>query len=50
MEINNIYLGDCLEVMKDIQDESIDMIFCDLPYGTTYCDFDKINFRQSKSS
>lgn len=27
--------GDCLELMKDIPDGSIDMILCDLPYGTT---------------
>ena len=27
--------GDCLELMKDIHDGSIDMILCDLPYGTT---------------
>lgn len=27
--------GDCLEIMKDIPDGSIDMILCDLPYGTT---------------
>lgn len=27
--------GDCLELMKDISDKSIDMILCDLPYGTT---------------
>lgn len=27
--------GDCLEIMKDIPDESIDLILCDLPYGTT---------------
>ena len=35
MEIkpNNIYLGDCLELMKYIEDKSIDMILCDLPYG-----------------
>lgn len=25
--------GDCLELMKDVQDDSIDMILCDLPYG-----------------
>ena len=31
----NIRQGDCLELMKDIPDESIDMILCDLPYGTT---------------
>ena len=27
--------GDCLELMNDIPDESIDMVLCDLPYGTT---------------
>ena len=37
MEIkpNNIYQGDCLELMKSIPDKSIDMILADLPYGTT---------------
>ena len=34
--------GDCLEKMKDIPDGSIDMIFCDLPYGTTACKWDTI--------
>ena len=35
--VNNIQLfkGDCLEVMKRIGDKSIDMVLCDLPYGTT---------------
>jgi len=28
---NNIYQGDCLELMKHIPDKSIDMILCDLP-------------------
>jgi site-specific DNA-methyltransferase (adenine-specific) len=37
-----IYNGDCLEVMKDIDDKSIDMILCDLPYGTTACKWDTI--------
>lgn len=32
--------GDCLELMKDIPDKSIDMILCDLPYGTTACNWD----------
>ena len=32
--------GDCLELMKDIPDKSIDMILCDLPYGLTCCDWD----------
>lgn len=27
--------GDCLELMKDIPDKSVDMILCDLPYGQT---------------
>ncbi len=30
-----LYQGDCLEVMKDIEDKSINMILCDLPYGIT---------------
>lgn len=33
--------GDCLELMKEIPDKSIDMILCDLPYGKTKCDWDK---------
>jgi len=32
--------GDCLEVMKEIEDNSIDLILCDLPYGTTSCSWD----------
>jgi len=39
---NKIICGDCLEVMKDIPDKSIDMILCDLPYGTTACKWDTI--------
>ena len=34
--------GDCLELMKDIEDQSIDMILCDLPYGTTVGKWDNI--------
>jgi DNA modification methylase len=33
--INNIVEGDCLELMKNIPDASIDLILCDLPYGVT---------------
>ena len=33
---------DCLKVMKNIPDKSIDMILCDLPYGTTACKWDNI--------
>jgi len=42
LEINKAYLGDCLELMKNIPDGSIDMILCDLPYGTTACKWDTI--------
>lgn len=41
LEKNRIYNGDCLELMKDIDDKSIDMILCDLPYGTTKCKWDE---------
>jgi site-specific DNA-methyltransferase (adenine-specific) len=34
--------GDCLERMKDIPDGSVDMILCDLPYGTTACAWDSV--------
>lgn len=37
-----LILGDCLEKMKDIPDHSIDMVLCDLPYGTTACKWDVI--------
>ena len=37
-----IYKGDCLELMKNIPDKSIDMILCDLPYGTTRNSWDKM--------
>ena len=33
--INNIIHGDCLEVMKNIPDKSVDMVLCDLPYNLT---------------
>ena len=34
--------GDCLELMKNIPDKSIDMVLCDLPYGTTENKWDSI--------
>ena len=40
--ICKLFNGDCLEVMKKIPDKSIDMILCDLPYGTTASNWDKI--------
>lgn len=37
-----LFNGDCLEVMKSIPDKSIDMVLCDLPYGTTACKWDNV--------
>lgn len=42
MEINTVFNEDCLIGMKRIPDKSIDMILCDLPYGTTACKWDVI--------
>lgn len=42
INLNQIYNMDCLEGMKLIPDKSIDMILCDLPYGTTACKWDTI--------
>jgi len=39
---NKLFMGDCLEIMPQIPDKSIDMILCDLPYGTTACKWDTI--------
>lgn len=40
--VNQIIEGDCLEVMKEIPAKSIDMILCDLPYGTTQNHWDSV--------
>jgi site-specific DNA-methyltransferase (adenine-specific) len=41
---NITFNGDCLETMKDLSDNIIDLLFCDLPYGETNCKWDcKIN-------
>lgn len=42
LELNKIYFEDCLTGMQQIDDKSIDMILCDLPYGTTACPWDVI--------
>lgn len=42
MERNKVFHGDCLEVMRDIPDGSIDMVLSDPPYGTTACKWDSI--------
>lgn len=38
----NLHLGDCLQVMPTLPDQSVDMILADLPYGTTRCAWDSI--------
>lgn len=40
--LNKITQGDTIEVMRAIPDKSVDMILCDLPYGTTACKWDTI--------
>ena len=40
--LNEVTQGDCLEVMREIPDKSVDMIPCDLPYGTTACKWDTV--------
>jgi len=42
LELNKIHEGDCLELMQEIPDKSVDMILADLPYGTTACKWDTI--------
>jgi site-specific DNA-methyltransferase (adenine-specific) len=37
-----LFNGDCLELMKRIPDKFIDLILCDLPYGTTQCKWDSV--------
>ena len=37
-----LYYGDCLEQMKRIPDNSVDLVLCDLPYGTTKCKWDTV--------
>lgn len=42
IELNRVYEEDCLQGMKKIKDKSIDMILCDLPYGTTQNKWDSV--------
>jgi site-specific DNA-methyltransferase (adenine-specific) len=42
MDCIELHLGDCLEIMKQIPDGSVDAIICDLPYGTTACKWDSV--------
>lgn len=40
--MRRLLFGDCLDLMGDIKSKSVDMILCDLPYGTTACKWDTI--------
>lgn len=42
LDLNVVHQGDCLKLMKEINDKSVDMILCDLPYGTTACKWDVV--------
>ena len=39
---STFYHGDCLMQMGKIENKSVDMVLCDLPYGTTACKWDNI--------
>lgn len=41
-EAITLMLGDCIERMNEINDGSVDLILCDLPYGTTCCEWDAV--------
>lgn len=38
----DLFQGDCLELLRTIPDGSVDMVLCDLPYGTTACSWDSV--------
>ena len=38
--MNKIFQGDCIEIMTTLPDGCVDMVFCDLPYGTTQNSWD----------
>ncbi len=42
LALNTVHQGDCLELMREIPDGSVDMVACDLPYGTTACRWDSV--------
>lgn len=48
LEKNKIYCSDCLEIMKDIEDKSIDLVLTDPPYNTTQLDFENDLFLSDK--
>jgi site-specific DNA-methyltransferase (adenine-specific)/adenine-specific DNA-methyltransferase len=42
METNQIYQGDALQLLNNVEDDSIDLVICDGPYGVTANDWDKV--------
>lgn len=38
----NLYRAECLSVMAELPDASVDLVLCDLPYGTTACAWDRV--------
>ena len=44
MEKFKLYRGDCLAVLAEVPDRSVDLILCDPPYGTTDCAYDDVIF------
>jgi DNA modification methylase len=41
-EVFQLYFGDCMEALPSVPDGSVDMVMCDLPYGTTDCPWDTL--------
>ena len=37
-----MYHGECIEIMKKLESKTVDLILCDLPYGTTDCKWDNV--------
>ena len=40
--MNTLYCGNCLDVMQQLNDNSVDLVLCDLPYGTTQNKWDSV--------
>ena len=38
----HLYQGDCLDIMPRLEENSTDLILCDLPYGTSACKWDSV--------
>ena len=41
-ELNTVSCGNCLDLLPKLDDSSIDMVLCDLPYGTTQNKWDSV--------